>query len=184
MSFYLFLLFVFVGAQKRNEIKNFRIGKIHIGEKIDNLPDFKKFKLLNDRTSEFDSVYMIPEYYLGKNYGTVYNLELTIEKRKIFQLHFESGKFTGIKKLKRHFDTILVFDKAMVNNERNKGIAIEFYKSDFYRSKNNKPIYCYISYFEKMKLYHYTDEAARLKYREQHAKEIKEKYEADLKKHQ
>jgi hypothetical protein len=176
---YLFLLFTFLGAQKEQKIKSFSIGKIHIGQKIDNLENFHKFKLRCDKTSEFDSVYTIPKYYLGKNYGTVYNLELTIEKRRIYQFHFRSGKYTGSKKLKRHFDTTLVFDTALVNNERNKGIAKEFYKSDFYRSKNNEPIYCYISYFEKMKLYHYTDETARLKYRQQKAKENREKYDAD-----
>ena len=72
----------------------FSIGNISIGQKIDDLKDFKDFRLIPDTIiSEFDSVYTIPKFYINKEFGTVENLELTIERRRVFSIHFKSGQF-------------------------------------------------------------------------------------------
>ena len=171
---YFFLILTCYSCKQKQNNMPFSIGNISIGQKIDDLKDFKDFRLIPDTIiSEFDSIYTIPKFYINKEFGTVENLELTIERRRVFSIHFKSGQFTNREKIKYHFDTTLVYQGRSKDSI-----------SDFYNSKNEKPIYAYISYFDNHNLYHYTDEVARLKYREQQVKEISEKYDADLKKYQ
>ena len=137
------------------------------------MKDFRDFTLIPETEfSEFDSIYTKPNYFINNEFGTVADLELIIEKRKVFSIHFKSTTFTNRERIKYHFD------KVLINKGRTKDSI-----SDFYYSRDEKPIYAYISYFGDQNLFHYTDQLQRVNYRETQAKEINDKHKTDLKKY-